>query len=59
MNYEKFSFPDYVYNEFPKWIDTVDGKVVVHSMDEELATLDTVVADDSDRIKRPYKRKDI
>ncbi len=50
--YEHIKFPEYVYQEYPKWI----GNVMVQSADEEKALLGK--EDEQERAKRPYNRKD-
>jgi hypothetical protein len=35
MDYSKLSFPPYEYKEYPKWVDTKDGPVIVHDAKEE------------------------
>ena len=49
--YEHIKFPPYEFREYPKWI----GGVIVQSADEEKALLGD---DETERVKRPYNRKD-
>lgn len=58
MDYSKFNFPAYVYHEFPKWIETAKGSIIVHSAEEELRVLESKVEAVAERIKRTYTRKD-
>lgn len=39
MDYSKFQFPPYVYAEFPKWVQTRKGPVLVQDASEEAEAL--------------------
>lgn len=62
MDYSKFDFPAYVYREFPKWVKTAEGSVIVQDAEEEARVLATkvekVVEAVEERVKRAYHRKD-
>ncbi|WP_161596259.1 hypothetical protein [Rhodanobacter glycinis] len=51
--YDHIKFPDYVYQEYPKWV----GDVIVQDADEEAALLESA-GEPAERVKRPYNRKD-
>ena len=35
MDYSKFTFPPYEYKEYPKWVESKEGPVLVGSKEEE------------------------
>ena len=40
MDYSKFDFPPYVFVEYPKWVESKAGPVIVQNADEELTILE-------------------